>query len=218
MTEPDPKYFKAALETLDLIKRLLEHHTKTQTMDKFSGSLSQIDAKADIECKADISANLSRSLGIDLPGMNTDSKPSTYWQGVRDMARIVHKHWIQGDQDPSTFQSILVKMEETLRNKTPDDETNPLKDFLDQGDKDPSAPTPFIYNPPPPPAGKAVAEQKSEISLEITDSPDEHIPREEMTKGDSKSLAKLILEKDEDEDAMLSKSLKDALNILRDED
>ena len=51
MTEPDPKYFKAALETLDLIKRLLEHHTQNQTKDEFQRSLSQIEAKADIEVK-----------------------------------------------------------------------------------------------------------------------------------------------------------------------
>jgi len=232
MTEPDPKYFKAALETLDLIKRLLEHHTQNQTKDEFQRSLSQIEAKADIEVKTNsrfLSTDLSRSLKLDLPDKEIDTKTSIPWQGVRDMARIVYKRWNQGNHEFSAFRSLLLKMEEALMIRVKEmfgrnilvEEANPLEDLLDKEDNDnmdPSTPTPFVYNPPPPPAGKAVAQEKPKISLEITDSPDEYIPQEEMSKRDSKPLAQQLLEKDEDEDAMLSKSLKDALRILRDED
>lgn len=229
MTEHNPEYFKAALETLDLIKRLLEHHSQTQTTDEFLRSLSQIEARADIEVKKNsrfISTDLSRSLKIDLPDKDIDNEASIPWQGVRDMARIVYKRWNQGNHDFSSFQSILLEMEEALIIRMKEifgenilvEKTNPLKDFLDKEDKDPSAPIPYIYNPPPPPAGKAVAQQRLKIPPIITDSPDENITREEISEDIQQPLTDQILKKDEDEDTMLSKSLKDALRILRDED
>ena len=214
MSEPDPPYFKGALETLDLIQELLNHRDQTQTLDKFVEDLSAIEAKASVR----VGTDLSRSLEIDLPVKDTENKGTPFWQGVRDMAQVLVKYWTQSGQEVSTFQSKLYKMRERLKGKIPVDDFNPLEDLIQDNDKDPSSATPYVYYPPypkPPPQGMAEAHEKPKTPV-IVDPPEYILPRKELPKEGSKPLIDEII--DEEDEEILTESLKDALRILRDED
>lgn len=225
MRQLDPIYLKAALETLDLIQSLVQHYNQIQTINKFPDTLSQIEAKAQSEIDAipQTSTELHQLLEIDIPSSDSGSKTSAYWQGVRDMTRIVVKRWSLGEKEIPSFQEVLFKLKKDLSEKLPDEDSNPLEKFLKElrEDKDPSQATPYIYYPPypkPPPEGMAEAIERPKITSIIGESQNDSPPEKEISKDNAQPLATRILEKTEENDEMLSQSLRDALRILRDED
>ena len=218
----DPAYFKGALETLDLVISLHLYFQRVHTLEKFSNTISQIEAKANTR----VSTELKRILEIDIAALEptgTDTMSSSFWQGVRDMARILSKRWTLGEQNGSSFQTMMVQIKEDLRKKMPNGATTPLEEILDElgAGKDPSLATPYIYNPPypkPPPEGMAEAHEKPKIPTIVEGSPDDFSPENGISNDASQPLATRILDKTEENDEILSQSLRDALRILRDED
>ncbi|WP_455142479.1 hypothetical protein [Candidatus Hodarchaeum mangrovi] len=132
----DPTYIKAAIETLDLIHRLLKNLSETQTINKLNDFLSQIEAKAD----ARVSSSLGQSLGIDLPVADREGKSPKFWEGVRDMARLVIKQWTVHKKNPETFSSFLSNTGNNLKGRIglEEDVVSPLEGILKE--KEPIAP------------------------------------------------------------------------------
>jgi hypothetical protein len=97
----DITYIKSAIETLNLIQRLFNHSVETQTMDKLTDYITQIESKAD----ARVSSALGAQLGIDIPVADQEGKSPKYWEGVRDMAQLAKKQFftLKDDQKFTTF-------------------------------------------------------------------------------------------------------------------
>ena len=227
MSIKDENYLKAALETIDLILSLLDHFNQIQTLDNFHDTLRQIEVKAEKEIKekTQVSTELKEMLEIDLPDDDQDDKSSMYWQGVRDLTRIIIKQWINGNRDFLTLQESILEIKAKLIEKTPHIDLSPLEEFLSNfddedkdEDRDPSPVTPYIYNPPPPPEGAAKAIEKVKVVPEDIEPLNEPLPRIETKSDTIQPLAKRILDETEEEDEILSQSLRSALKILRDEE
>jgi len=124
----DPTYIKAAIETLDLIHRLLKNLSETQTINKLNDFLSQIEAKAD----ARVASSLGQTLGIDLPVADREGKSPKFWEGVRDMARLAIKQWDTHKKNPESFSSFLSNTGNSLKGKMgpEEDVVSPLEGFL----------------------------------------------------------------------------------------
>ncbi|MHA1942414.1 MAG: hypothetical protein ACW97P_11960 [Candidatus Hodarchaeales archaeon] len=231
MSIKDENYLKAALETIDLILSLLDHFNQIQTLDNFHDTLMQIEAKAEKEINKEttVSTELKKMLEIDLPVPEKDNKSSMYWQGVRDLTRIIIKQWINGNRDFLTLQESILKIKAKLIEKLPHKDISRLEEILGEldeidepdeptKDKDPSPAIPYITNPPPPPGGMSKAIEKVKVAPEITEIVNESLPRIETKTNTLQPLAKKILDETEEEDEILSQSLRSALKILRDEE
>ena len=126
----DPTYIQSAIETLNLIQRLFDHSVETQTMDKLTDYITQIELKAD----ARVSSTLGVQLGIDIPIADQEEKPTKYWEGVRDMARLVKKQFLTLKDDQKFTQFLRTTRDNLLTD--------------DRGFESP--PTPYIYEFPYP--------------------------------------------------------------------
>jgi hypothetical protein len=230
----DPEYLNAALETITLIRRLLTYYQQQQTMEKFLDNLTEIEIKsqAEVEASSLPSSMLKEVLEIDLPVVKGSAEPSSYWQGVRDLTRIIIKRWTQTAPDIPAFHTVLLKIKQELEKLLPTKPVNPLEEIISRvvtlggpNDQiDPSLPTPFVYYPPypkPPPEGMARAQEKKSPSQEVDYSVEESVSEKNGFDQDSKDsppLTQLILEKSDENDALLSKSLREVLKLLRDEE
>ena len=124
----DPAYIKSAIETLELIQHLYNYLTENQKVNELPNFLSQIESKGD----ARVRSSLGQTLGIDIPVADQEGKPTKYWEGVRDMAKLAHKQWIQ---DPNKFIQFLVKTKGNLSTRIAPEEKliSPLEEILQTG-------------------------------------------------------------------------------------
>ena len=271
----DRVYIEAAIETLDLVKQIVNHlHSKQQT-GEMNSFISQIQTKAD----AKISSSLGQSLGISIP-VDQEGKPTKFWEGVRDTAKLSIKQWQSLNEIPrfisfldGTRSNLAAKIGlvevsvnplEAFIGEKPVQEivesTNPLEEML-------SSPQPtFTPEPAPTPAPEPIPTPSTQPELTIPKVPEPEPPipepavqtpslepiqpevtpepiaqpsdklsaLDEALKSSglepsaptepSPSLSDMLLSKDEvsekgeEEDDMLSLSLREALKILRDED
>ena len=122
----DKVYIEAAIETLDLNNQLINYLHENQQTEKMSQYISQIQTKAD----ARISSSLGQSLGIQIP-VDQEGKPTKYWEGVRDTAKLAKKQWTT-TQDLQQFLSFLTSTRNNLAKRigVEDSSTNPLEDII----------------------------------------------------------------------------------------
>ena len=122
----DKIYIEAAIETLDLNHQLINYLHENQQTDKMSQYISQIQTKAD----ARISSSLGQSLGIQIP-VDQEGKPTKYWEGVRDTAKLAKKQWTT-TQDLQQFLSFLTSTRTNLAKRigVEDSSVNPLEDII----------------------------------------------------------------------------------------
>ena len=274
----DPTYIKAAVETLDLIHRLLKNLSETQSTNKLNDFLTQIEAKAD----ARVTSSLGQSLGIDLPVADREGKSPKYWEGVRDMARLAIKQWDVYKKNAGSFSLFLSNTGNSLKGRIAPEEdvVSPLEGFLKtkeplvaekepispleeiiQSEPTPSpvpSPRPITPRPEPTPiqevprpkpiptpttpipetVTKPIQPKPEPMSRpepripDISPAPDKFGELDKKIKEGSmeepelpkSSLADKLLKGDEisdksdEDDDMLSLSLREALKILRDED
>ncbi|MFW9903068.1 MAG: hypothetical protein ACFFFH_01935 [Candidatus Thorarchaeota archaeon] len=123
----DITYIKSAIETLNLIQRLFTHSVETQTTDKVSDFITQIESKAD----ARVSSALGAQLGIDIPVADQEGKSPKYWEGVRDMAQLAKKQFFALN-DNQKFTTFLQSTSASLSAKiAPEEKTiSPLEELL----------------------------------------------------------------------------------------
>ncbi len=123
----DPTYIKSAIETLELIQNLYNHLKETQKMSELPIFLSQIESKGD----ARVRSTLGDALGIDIPVADQEGKPTKYWEGVRDMAKLANKQWL-ALQDPVKFLLFIGKTKSSLSSRiTPEEKPiSPLEEML----------------------------------------------------------------------------------------
>ncbi|MCK4848294.1 MAG: hypothetical protein KAT16_04655 [Candidatus Heimdallarchaeota archaeon] len=268
----DKTYIEAAIETLDLIHQLSNYLQENQQKEKISEFISQIQTKAD----ARISSSLGQRLGIQIP-VDQEGKPTKYWEGVRDTAKLAQKQWVT-TQDLQKLLPFLNSTRSNLAKRigVEDSSVNPLEDFIGQAPvqevakvpepvnpleemlvndpqpepivQEPTTPdlTPITPTPiPVPPQPKPIVQEPTPIvpaptpiqpepaSPEVPTPPQ---PSDKLSALDealqssgleptppTPSLTDMLIEKDnrgdkEDDDDMLSMSLREALKILRDED
>ncbi|MHA1946545.1 MAG: hypothetical protein ACW97W_10605, partial [Candidatus Hodarchaeales archaeon] len=122
----DKVYIEAAIETLDLCHQLINYLHENQQTEKISEYISQIQTKAD----ARISSSLGQSLGISIP-VDQEGKPTKYWEGVRDTAKLAKKQWM----NTPDLQKFLLFLSSTKTNLSKrigieDSSANPLEDFI----------------------------------------------------------------------------------------
>ncbi|MFX1504909.1 MAG: hypothetical protein ACFFDC_02235 [Promethearchaeota archaeon] len=123
----DITYIKSAIETLNLIQRLFNHSVETQTMDKLTDFITQIESKAD----ARVSSALGAQLGIDIPVADQEGKSPKYWEGVRDMAQLAKKQFFSL-KDNQKFTSFLQNTSASLSARIAPEEKaiSPLEELL----------------------------------------------------------------------------------------
>ena len=162
----DPAYIKSAIETLELIQHLYNHLKENQKDNELPNFLSQIESKGD----ARVQSSLGQTLGIDIPVADQEGKPTKFWEGVRDMAKLAHKQWLAlknpikfiqflGDTRGSLSTRIapeekpISPLEEMLRTEAPIKEeiqpTSPLEEMLTEPVPTPE-PTPIVEPVPTP--------------------------------------------------------------------
>jgi hypothetical protein len=122
----DKVYIEAAIETLDLCHQLINYLQENQQIEKISEYISQIQTKAD----ARISSSLGQSLGISIP-VDQEGKPTKYWEGVRDTAKLANKQWM----NTPDLQKFLLFLSTTKTNLSKrigieDSSVNPLEDMI----------------------------------------------------------------------------------------
>ena len=257
----DKEYIEAAIETLDLCYQLINYLHENQQTEKISEYISQIQTKAD----ARISSSLGQRLGIQIP-VDQEGKPTKYWEGVRDTAKLAQKQWVT-TQDLQKYLPFLSSTKDNLAKRIGivDSSVNPLEDFTDEvpvqdipkiaepvnpleemlvsdpqpkpivPDLTPIAKTPTIVPPQPKPIvpePTPIAPTPEPASYDMsTPEPSEKLSAlDEALKSSgletappTPSLSDMLIEKDdsgekEEDDDMLSLSLREALKILRDED
>ena len=250
----DKVYIEAAIETLDLCYQLINYLHENQQTEKMSEYVSQIQTKAD----ARISSSLGQRLGIQIP-VDQEGKPTKYWEGVRDTAKLAQKQWVT-TQDLQKYLPFLSSTKTNLAKRIGivDSSVNPLEDFIDEApvqdipkiaepvnpleemlvsdpQPTPIAPTPTIVPPQPKPIvpePTPIAPTPEPASYDMsTPQPSEKLSAlDEALKSSgleptppTPSLSDMLIEKDdsgekEEDDDMLSLSLREALKILRDED
>jgi hypothetical protein len=259
-------YIEAAIETLDLNHQLINYLHENQQTEKMSQYISQIQTKAD----ARISSSLGQSLGIQIP-VDQEGKPTKYWEGVRDTAKLAKKQWTTS-QDLQQFLSFLTSTRNNLAKRigVEDSSVNPLEDIIGETpvqevtkvaeevnpleemlvsdpqpepiaqepvtpDLTPITPKPVVQEPtvpktivpaptpiqPEPVSSDAPAPQPSDKLSAL----DEALKSSGLEQAPATpSLTDMLIsdedkggDKEEDDD-MLSMSLREALKILRDED
>ena len=131
----DKVYIEAAIETLDLCHQLVNYLQENQQTEKLSDFISQIQTKAD----ARISSSLGQRLGIQIP-VDQEGKPTKYWEGVRDTAKLAKKQWMTA-QDLQRFLPFLSATKTNLSKRIgiEDSSVNPLEDMI--GEEPVQAPT-----------------------------------------------------------------------------
>ncbi|MHA2245042.1 MAG: hypothetical protein ACXADY_08740 [Candidatus Hodarchaeales archaeon] len=148
----DPAYIKSAIETLELIQHLYNYLKENQKENELPNFLSQIESKGD----ARVRSSLGQTLGIDIPVADQEGKPTKYWEGVRDMAKLAHKQWL-ANQDPNQFMQFLSKTKGNLSTRIAPEEKpiSPLEEMLQTGvppreEAQPSSPLEDILVEPAP--------------------------------------------------------------------
>ncbi|MFX0181696.1 MAG: hypothetical protein ACFE95_01340 [Candidatus Hodarchaeota archaeon] len=123
----DPTYIKSAVETLELIQQLYNYLSDNKKMNELFNYLSQIEAKAN----ARISSSLGQQLGMNIPVADQEGKPTKYWEGVRDMAKLGSKQW-QTLQDGQKFATFLKNTSNSLSRRIAPEEKaiSPLEEIL----------------------------------------------------------------------------------------
>ncbi len=123
----DPAYIKSAIETLELIQRIFTYLKENQKEKELPNFLSQIESKGEARVKS----SLGQTLGIDIPIADQEGKPTKYWEGVRDMAKLAHKQLVTL-QDPNKFIQFLVNTQGSLSTRIAPEETpvSPLEAIL----------------------------------------------------------------------------------------
>lgn len=116
----DPKYIEAAVESLDLIHRLVKNLKERGEVNKLSDFLAQIETKAD----ARVSNSLSTTLGIAIPTVDNEGKSPIFWEGIRDMARLATRKWQAVNKDPVSFSVFLTETSASLHARIGPEETN----------------------------------------------------------------------------------------------
>lgn len=208
----DPIYIKAAIETLELILQLYTFLKENQKVNELSNQLSQIEMKAN----ARIVSSLGRTLEIRHFD-NQEGKPTEYWKGVRDMANYAIKQWNHLQNEQKFVISLKTTRSSLLAIVTPTkQDVSPLEEILDKiqrGDDD-SADDRDLESPP---AASAEAIPIEEEDQDIEANSEEQLPPQDTPHPDSppSSLPEKLLD---DNDELLSSTLKDALRILRDEE
>ena len=266
----DKEYIEAAIETLDLCYQLINYLHENQQTEKISEYISQIQTKAD----ARISSSLGQRLGIQIP-VDQEGKPTKYWEGVRDTAKLAQKQWVT-TQDLQKFLPFLSSTKTNLAKRIGivDSSVNPLEDFIDEvpvqdipkiaepvnpleemlvSDPQPTpivptptivppqpkpivpeltpiAPTPTIVPPQPEPTPIVPTPEPASYDMSTPEPSETLSALDEALKSSgleptppTPSLSDMLIEKDdsgekEEDDDMLSLSLREALKILRDED
>ena len=131
----DTVYIEAAIETLDLINQLTAFLSSKQQSGEITDYLSQILTKAD----ARISSSLGQSLGINIP-VDQGGKPTKYWEGVRDTAKLSTQKWTALGDIPR-FSAFLSATKSNLsaRLGITASEENPLEAFVGETPAEPVA-------------------------------------------------------------------------------
>ncbi len=126
----DPAYIKSAIETLELIQHLYNYLKENQKVNELPNFLSQIESKGD----ARVRSSLGQTLGIDIPVADQEGKPTKYWEGVRDMAKLTQKQWLTL-KDPNKLIQFLVKTKDNLSTRIAPEEKpiSPLEEILQTG-------------------------------------------------------------------------------------
>ncbi|UCE13708.1 MAG: hypothetical protein JSV04_00700 [Candidatus Heimdallarchaeota archaeon] len=127
----DLTYIKSAIETLELVQQLFNHLKDLQKLKELPKFISEIESKAN----ARISSSLGKTLGMDIPVADQEGKPTKYWEGVRDMAKIAQKQWV-AQRDPQNFYIFLEKTKNQLIARVAPEEKaiSPLEEIL-QGEE-----------------------------------------------------------------------------------
>ncbi len=121
----DKIYIEAAIESLDLVLQIASHlHTSQQTHN-MNDFLTQIQTKAESK----ISSALGQRLGISIP-VDQEGQPPKYWEGVRDMAKLSVKKWVELNDIPK-YLAFLTGTKGNLEAKIGiQTVANPLEDFV----------------------------------------------------------------------------------------
>ncbi|MFX0121723.1 MAG: hypothetical protein ACFE9A_20195 [Candidatus Hodarchaeota archaeon] len=123
----DPAYIKSAIETLELIQRIFTYLKDNKKDSELPNFLSQIETKGEARVKS----SLGQTLGIDIPIADQEGKPTKYWEGVRDMAKLTHKQLLTL-QDSNKFVQFLEKTQASLSTRIAPEEKpiSPLEEML----------------------------------------------------------------------------------------
>jgi hypothetical protein len=123
----DPIYINSAIETLELVQQLYDYLNSNNKIRELTDYISQIENKAN----ARITSSLGKTLGMDIPVADQEGKPTEYWKGVRDMAKMASKQWTTLQNAPR-FLSFLNKTSNSLYSRvTPEEKTvSPLEEML----------------------------------------------------------------------------------------
>lgn len=95
-------YVKSAIETLNLIRHLLNYLKINNATNKLPELLSQIEAKA----SANVGIVLGDKLGIDIPILDEEGDSPKNWEGIRDMAILAKREFLLLD-DEQKFNQFL---------------------------------------------------------------------------------------------------------------
>jgi outer membrane biosynthesis protein TonB len=126
----DPVYINSAIETLELVQQLYNYLNSNNKIQELTDYISQIENKAN----ARITSSLGKTLGMDIPVADQEGKPTEYWKGVRDMAKLASKKWVEL-QDAPRFLSFLNQTSSSLYSRvTPEEKAvSPLEEILQTG-------------------------------------------------------------------------------------
>lgn len=127
----DLTYIKSAIETLELVQQLYNHLKDPQKINELPKFISEIESKAN----ARISSSLGKTLGMDIPVADQEGKPTKYWEGVRDTAKLAHKQWM-ALKNPQNFYMFLENTKNQLVAKVAPEEKpiSPLEEILQGGE------------------------------------------------------------------------------------
>ncbi|UCG90554.1 MAG: hypothetical protein JSU57_02160 [Candidatus Heimdallarchaeota archaeon] len=125
----DLTYIKSAVETLELIQRINNYLKENQKVNELPDFLSQIESKGEARVKS----SLGQTLGIDIPIADQEGKPTKYWEGVRDMARLAKKQFLTL-KDDQKFTQFLRNTSASLSARISPEEKpiSPLEELLQE--------------------------------------------------------------------------------------
>lgn len=124
----DSGYITGVSEAFALSQELVHKYDQDQKTGEYSGCLSHIETFADHKFIL-VSSELTQSLDLDVPSLK-NSKPNSYWRGVRDIARLLLKLWLQSNHSVSAFQFSSYNMIQRFRKQVGISDNNPLDEFL----------------------------------------------------------------------------------------
>ncbi len=124
--EESSKYWEAVLETIKLIRGLIQH--QEETPDSQKGLLDYLDEiMQKSAAKSGGTSPLSQELGLSF----LSRKPSTYWRAVEDTVRTVRDFILWKEENPTnpkTLESFLIDFWTRAESKT--QKTSPLAQEL----------------------------------------------------------------------------------------